>query len=117
MPEPPPPGQLAASTAAGPPAPAAPPTPSVLVEFEVPSLETSFGDCVAVVGEAPELGAWDPQHGRALEWREGGRWTARAVLPPGEHSFKVGRRSFMLCMAAAFRHRTSTPVNGTHPAL
>lgn len=67
--------------------------------------QAAFGDTVAVVGEAPELGAWDPAAGVALTWGEGNVWTARLRLAPGAFSFKVcSDMVAALCQAAAPRN-------------
>lgn len=79
----------APATGLAPATPAAPALPRVNVEFVVQHWELDFGDGVRLVGSAPELGNWDPDHGLVLEWREGHNWAALAQLPPGEFKFKA----------------------------
>jgi hypothetical protein len=71
-------------------APTAAFAPPLRVEFEVPVCEVAFGDSVVIVGDAPELGGWDPYAGLPLQWGEGHNWTAHAELPSGYINFKVG---------------------------
>lgn len=51
------------------------PPPSVPVRFRVVR-RVAFGERVAVVGAAPELGAWDVAAAPRLRWSEGHEWRA-----------------------------------------
>lgn len=47
---------------------------------------TRFGDTLLVVGDAPELGAWDPRRGLRLDGIEWPTWRAEAVLRAGSRA-------------------------------
>ncbi len=54
------------------------------------------GEQLAVVGDRPELGSWDPSRGLALARGPGSapgadNWTAAVQLAAGPLSFKVGQ--------------------------
>ncbi len=57
--------------------------------FTVPAQPLAFGEHLALVGSAPELGVWEPQSGLKLEWADGDNWSAQAELAPGAVEFKV----------------------------
>ncbi len=59
------------------------------MEFHVPHMPLAFGDRLCVVGDLPQLGAWDPHKGLVLEWSGGHVWTGNVHLPPGHMCFKV----------------------------
>ncbi len=44
---------------------------------------TRFGETLVLVGDLPELGAWDPAAGVALDPTDWPRWRARVTLPAG----------------------------------
>lgn len=44
---------------------------------------TAWGDTLVLVGDAPELGSWNPQNGVRLDAPSWPRWTGRASLRPG----------------------------------
>ncbi len=44
---------------------------------------TAWGDTVVLVGDAPELGAWDPARGLRLDGSGWPRWRGRVALRPG----------------------------------
>lgn len=44
---------------------------------------TAWGDAVVMVGEAPELGAWDPARGVRLDGATWPRWTGHVTVPAG----------------------------------
>lgn len=52
-------------------------------------MHLEYGEHLRVVGAAPELGAWDPLAGPALEWTPGDCWTGRVALQAGQHEFKL----------------------------
>jgi hypothetical protein len=39
-----------------------------------PPLQLAFGEKMGIVGNLPELGAWDPQRAPLLQWTEGDVW-------------------------------------------
>uniref|UniRef100_A0A383W2G5 CBM20 domain-containing protein n=1 Tax=Tetradesmus obliquus TaxID=3088 RepID=A0A383W2G5_TETOB len=52
----------------------------VPVVFEL-GKHCAFGNSFAITGEAPGLGAWDPQHAARMEWSEGDVWRVSVPLP------------------------------------
>ncbi len=60
--------------------------PAVELELTAERADTSWGDVVLVVGELPELGAWDPAQGLALRGQAWPRWSAKLRLPWGVRS-------------------------------
>lgn len=66
--------------------PAPPPAKdTVAARFAVPA-RLKFGEHVAVVGDAPELGAWLPFAGLHLSWTEGDVWAGDAEIPASRGS-------------------------------
>ncbi len=60
------------------------------MQFEVPC-RVAYGDNLWVVGDAPELGAWNPKAGLALKWTEGDKWIGSIEVHPWDQiQFKVG---------------------------
>jgi hypothetical protein len=43
----------------------------------------SYGQHVALVGDGPQLGAWEPDKAVALEWTDGDQWQTELSLVPG----------------------------------
>jgi hypothetical protein len=68
-----------------------PDTALLAVEFHVQCMPLPFGDRLCIVGDLPQLGAWEPNKGLVLEWRAGHDWAASAQLQPGGVQFKVSR--------------------------
>lgn len=59
------------------------PLPAVELAVAARCDGTRWGDRLVVVGDAPELGAWDPQRGVALDGAAWPRWTGAVTLPAG----------------------------------
>lgn len=57
--------------------------PQVNLRFVVEHSGTSYGDRVVVVGDLPELGAWDVKKGLALDGTGFPTWTGALTLPAG----------------------------------
>jgi phosphatidylserine/phosphatidylglycerophosphate/cardiolipin synthase-like enzyme len=55
----------------------------VAVTFEVDYAHTGWGDKVVLVGDTPELGAWDPKKGLVLSGASWPRWRGTVSLPAG----------------------------------
>jgi hypothetical protein len=45
--------------------------------------QLSFGEKMGIVGNLPELGAWDPEKAPLLQWTEGDLWVVHLSLPAG----------------------------------
>jgi mono/diheme cytochrome c family protein len=61
-----------------------PSVPSCRVTFEVTGANfTAFGQDIWIVGDRPELGAWNPQQGIKLDGSAFPTWSGSAVLPEG----------------------------------
>lgn len=57
--------------------------PAVALTVEVEYVETSPGDALALVGDLPELGAWDTGAALALSGDDWPMWRGTVVLPAG----------------------------------
>jgi len=59
------------------------PLPTVELSLGATCDRTAWGDQLVVVGDAPELGAWDPTRGVRLDGASWPRWTGRVTVPAG----------------------------------
>ena len=59
------------------------PLPTVELALAAGCDRTGWGDRLVVVGDAPELGAWDPAAGVRLDGAGWPRWTGRVTVPAG----------------------------------
>jgi hypothetical protein len=59
------------------------PLPTVTVDVSARCDGTGWGDQLLVVGDAPELGAWDPRAGLPLDGAGWPTWRGQVVLPAG----------------------------------
>ena len=53
------------------------------LRFTVPEFLTHVGAELAVVGNLPQLGAWQAKGAQRLAWAPGHRWSADIALPSG----------------------------------
>jgi len=51
----------------------------IRLQFTIP-YNTKYGEAVALVGNVPELGAWDPYNAKKLFWNEGNVWSGEFFL-------------------------------------
>lgn len=60
----------------------------------------SYGQHVALVGDGPQLGAWEPDKAVALEWTDGDQWQTELSLVPGtrlEYKYVIRGSGGTLC--------------------
>ena len=57
--------------------------PATTLRFEVKHDRTQFGDTVALVGDLPELGAWNPARALVLDGKGWPIWVREIKLPAG----------------------------------
>ncbi|MCA9608520.1 MAG: hypothetical protein KC619_23105 [Myxococcales bacterium] len=60
-----------------------PVTSAIEVDVDAFCDRTAWGDTLVLVGDAPELGSWNPHDGLRLDAPGWPRWTGRASLRPG----------------------------------
>lgn len=59
------------------------PLPTIELSLGATCDRTAWGDQLVIVGDAPELGAWDPARGVRLDGTSWPRWTGRLTVPAG----------------------------------
>ncbi len=59
------------------------PLPALELSIGATCDRTAWGDELVLVGDAPELGAWDPARGVRLDGATWPRWTGRVTVPAG----------------------------------
>ncbi len=59
------------------------PLPAVELTIGADCAGTGWGDQLVAVGDAPELGAWDPARGVRLDGTAWPRWSGRVTMPAG----------------------------------
>lgn len=59
------------------------PVPEIELSIGATCDRTAWGDQLVLVGDAPELGAWDPARGVRLDGTSWPRWTGGVTLPAG----------------------------------
>lgn len=55
-------------------------TDRATLTFVVPEHKVAFGERVALVGNTPELGAWDPERAVPMDWSPGHNWRVDIAL-------------------------------------
>lgn len=61
-----------------------PPFPTFPAPCASPPLpQVNFGQSLALVGNAEQLGAWNLEHAPTMTWGEGDVWTSTLELPAG----------------------------------